>query len=344
MKNHPLGRAGIDGTRMLWPLVLALFVLFGFAGHSLADGATTRIVVIETAASDTQLLRGLLLENQTKSDAMEGLLKKPNVKTIVDVADLDPWPSQLASIDKNTGKIALGGDMEMKLETSLSLSSGEGKLGRIEHLNAAVRLGGKGLKRYQYLDWTGNSAYLSPMHWQERAFWADRDRCVMIWQFTNVNEAQKAKEDNHLDSENLRMEVRLLQAASGDIDKLGQSKVETREKALHWLTGRARSWKEGGCLVMADHEIGWMDLERKVSRPDPAVEEIAEEETGLIAKGKASVVGERLELKLELNEVFGRDQAMVSEIKSSLVPGVWEFCAIEGLKGANIAAIRLSRE
>lgn len=321
--------------------VTSVFSVFSFAGDS-----KTRIVVLQVPAKTAGQVRGVLSDegNADRLEIMENVLKIQGVKVLAEMKDANPLPNELFRMQEITGKVELGGNLTMNLELNLEICSDGNDPQMREYLGSSIRIPSQQKNSYRYCDSIENRVTLRPNHWQERASWGDAERSLMVWQYTTSDEKSVKKGPAATGDNNLRAEMCFFKARPSEINAVGRCRPETSETALDWLRDRSRLWKEASFLAMADHETGWIDVEKAVSRPHASETAVEETEEGLSAKGKISKRGDQLELSFDFIARLKKGKEAKLNLGATVTPGVWEFRPIEGFPDANVVAFRLSSE
>lgn len=175
--------------------------------------------------------------------------------------------------------------------------------------------------------------------WEERAWWGDDKERIMIRRYAEVNPpADPAKAPNHGAWDCVRVEMPWFQASDADIAKLSLAKPEGRDKAVEWLRGRAKLWRDCGVLARAGERVLWSSVKSE----DFTDGEILEKESGLYLDGGYSGRGQ--ELKMEwtaLAHKEGKEESSQT-LAWPMMPGVWIFLPVKDLGNANLVACRLS--
>ena len=196
---------------------------------------------------------------------------------------------------------------------------------------------------YREFENRGNCMIATLGQWQERAFWSDAKDSHMLWQFVTAEGAPDAGLTKGYGSkEAVWVEMRWLKATPDDAVKLKQAKPETSEKALEWLSGRAKLWRQCGFRVRPGDPASWRSSQALLKLEKGLVVTIRE---SFYIDGTLTETGDRLKMEWKATlKKIDMEQGTSADIAATVNPGVWEFSTVEGFAEANVLACRLVRE
>lgn len=309
-------------------------ILIGCVVGSQAWGESrTRYSLIRVPSADAAAMRFELASfaRGSKLAMLDDSLKKGGGTILAEFTQVNPWHAEPVDLQKVTGKIQAGGE-ELELGVKLKIEGSGDPL--VTH-SAEVTLptGGKGARFFQMI---GGSAIRQPAAWHERCCWSDGKECLMLWEYP-VREGESEEEAVQGNSA-VQVEMRWFQANEADITKLGASKPETREKALQWLAGRAKLWREAGYGFKVGNPSVWQmtqgkhDPERGESISDESftIQTKCQEEEGKLKMVWTTSVGKK-----------GQEES--TTLNAGMTSGVWEFLPVQGNPDANVIACRVTK-
>lgn len=300
-----------------------------------------RSVVLETSRDEAVEVRARL--NHTteglKMAAIDAEGKVKGVRKVVDISTAGPW-------DRDWN----GGPLRMKESSGTFDFNGEKRDMQIILDFTNFRAGRNGVSHMfssyfelmetpkRTCDYWGHNrgVTVTSGKWQEMTMWSDDKHSVMLWQFVVADTAL----EEIVESENCGiLEIRLYQASVEDIALLGKSKPDTREKAIAWLSGRAKLWRETRMLIADGQDSSYMssDADHKIRDGETAVEGDT-----LEIDAKIKREGDRRQLTCDVahrgNE---KDREYKKTITGDLPTGLWEMHQLDGCTEANLVVYRL---
>jgi len=310
------------------------------AGVSAED--SVRLVAIQATPKDAATLRADLADpvKGARSMAIDTLLKKGTV-LLADFQEADPWRQEPVKMTKIVGEIKFGGQNMKDLGVVAGIEGGKFGPVTADALDAEIALPGKG-QTYRSYGVMGNTTVAKSGRWQERAWWGDGKDTFMLWQYATVNApADPAKRSETGSWDCVRVEMRWFQAAEADLAKLAQAKPESRDKAMEWLSGKAKLWKECGFRARTGERSMWHSLEVELDMKDG---EVIERQDGLSLDGSFSGQGGDLKMEWDV-EAFVKEKGPTSfKLTAPMAPGVWVFLPVKDVANSNVVACRLSRD
>jgi hypothetical protein len=163
---------------------------------------------------------------------------------------------------KVTGSAGAAGQ-ERDLEVKLDLTPGGAQnKGLISVSSFAEEPQGK--KAYQ-----GNSAACQQLNipegrWLELASWGRENETLMLWAY-NPSEGTASTAPA-----SLRIEVKFCLATDADIELLKKATKETREKAVKWILGRSKVYRESVAPAAIGQKTRWEMSDTKLDAKDGA--------------------------------------------------------------------------
>jgi hypothetical protein len=302
--------------------------------HSVLHGAaSTRTVYFNVLAKNVLKVRNDLRDpvSGSKLETMDALLKMPGITVLADFHEADPWHGERVELSKYTGAIKSDGevlDLGVRLETQRS----EGLNVRYD-AEITVPTTVKGARCFQALGFT---AVTKPDAWCERACWGDGERTWMMWEYSALGDPPQK-----LDLKSatyVKVEMQWFQASVTDVAKLAESKPDTREKAMQWLTERAKLWREVGYDSKLSSPGVWQMSQGK---HDPEKGAAVSDERFII-QTECQEEGGKFGVAFSMTSPDGKKEK-VTTLKADMIPETWEFFPLEGNAKANVVACRVSR-
>ncbi|MFM2241555.1 MAG: hypothetical protein RLZ97_410 [Verrucomicrobiota bacterium] len=295
---------------------------------------STRLVALRLPAEEVAAVRAELNapEKSGKPETMAAVLKRRGVALVADLQQENPWQEERVELEKTTGTLESAGDV-LDLGVKLKLWSHRREGGVDARLQAEILLptGGKGIRQ---LDGSGEMRLTEPGRWREWLCWGDGKEAVMLWEYPlGFSAGAKPEDDGRVP---VRVEMKWFKAGEADLARLEKSKPETREKALEWLEGRARGWKEAVYSFRLGNPSIWAVSEGKHEVEDDLM--MAEDGLTIETKGVAVEGSIKLDWDVKARE---RSKEKDSHLSATLEPGIWEFLPVEGVAGANLVACRI---
>lgn len=303
---------------------------------------TTRLVVLRMPNSEATGVRAVFNEAGANSETMDAILKRPGVSELAGFKATEPWRYDVGFLSKETGGIELNGEIRKSLGVQLGLVDSDAGVGIDETLATDItwQTTPNGYREFEN---RGNCMIATLGKWQERAFWSDAKDCHMLWQFvTAEGNADAGVTRGYGSKEAVWVEMRWLKATPEDAVKLKQSKPETRDKALEWLSGRAKLWRQCGFRARPGDRASWRSSQALLKFENGSVVTIRE---SFFVDGTLTETGD--ELKMEWQATLRKidiEKGISSDVVATVKPAVWEFSMVEGLPDANVLATRLVRD
>ncbi|RYD43147.1 MAG: hypothetical protein EOP85_10470 [Verrucomicrobiaceae bacterium] len=297
-----------------------------------------RSVVLEVRRDDAPEVRARLNHktNGLQVATIDGEAKAAGVRKVMDFSSSGPWGGGTVEMKGSTGNLDFNGQ-KRDLEVSLDIMNPKaGRNGISQSVSSYFELLETTKSTRSY--WGDNRGVtVASGRWQEMTMWSDSKYSVMLWQFVSADPATGETSE----STNLGMlEIRFYQATAEDIEQLGKSKPETREKAIAWLAGRAKPWQESRMLIADGQDSSYMfsDGDYKIADGETYVES---DSLSIVAKLERE--GGQINLTCEIGAHYGQDkgQKFDKTITGKLNRGIWDFQRIEGCKSANLVVYRL---
>lgn len=303
---------------------------------------TTRLVVMRMPNSETTAVRAALNDAGANSDVMDAVLKRPGVNELASFKETEPWRHEVGFLSKEIGGITLEGELRKSLGVQLGLVDSDTGLGIDETLSTDItwQTTPNGYREFEN---RGNCMIATLDRWQERSFWSDAKDSHMVWQLVTADGKPDGDPPRGYGSKDgVWVEMRWLKAATDDAMKLKQSKPGTRDKALEWLTGRAKLWRQCGFRVRPGDPASWRASQALLKLDKGSVVTIRE---SFYIDGTLTESGDQLKMawKATLKKIDA-EQGTSADIAATVKPGVWEFSTVEGFADANILATRLVRD
>lgn len=313
-------------------LVIVQLVCFPIAPRLWGE-SRTRLSFFKLPVSEVGIVRAELVDpaNARNPETIDAVTKRLELTVLAQFDQADPWCAEPLNLEKSMGGIQSGGE-ELALGVKLKIE-GSGNLEVANNAEVTLPTGGKGARFFQVI---GGTAIRQPGAWHERCCWSDGKDCLMLWEYPVLEE--DSGEAVAQRSSTLQVEMRWFQASEADITKLGASKPETREKALQWLAGRAKLWREAGYGFKMGNPSVWQmtqgkhDPERGESISDESftIQTKCQEEEGKLKMVWTTSVGKKGEEKS-------------TSLNAEMTSGVWEFLPVQGNPDANVIACRVTK-
>lgn len=324
------------------PSVSAAIALLAISLPLAGVEMTTRLVVMRLPNSETTAVRAAFSDTGAKPETMDTVLKRPGVSELASFKETEPWRHQVGFLSKEIGGITLEGELRKSLGVQLGLADSDAGLGIDETLSTDItwQTTPNGYREFEN---RGNCMIATLGRWQERAFWSDAKDSHMLWQLVTADgEPDAGLTKGYGSKEAVWVEMRWLKAAQEDAVKLKLSKPETSEKALEWLSGRAKLWRQCGFRVRPGDPASWRSSQALLKLEKGSVVTIRE---SFYIDGTLTESGDQLKMawKATLKKIDA-EQGTSADIAATVKPGVWEFSTVEGFADANVLAIRLVRE
>ncbi|QJE95947.1 hypothetical protein [Luteolibacter luteus] len=323
----------------LLSLVSAAALLLG-ASAKAED--SMRLVAIKAAPKEAAELRKALADplHSTKSMTIDTLAKR-GMTVLGDFTETNPWRMESVKMTKITGSLKAGGQIMKELGVVAAVEGGKFGTLTADSLEAEIALSGKG---QTYLSWgvMGNMAVIKSGVWRERAWWNDGKDTFMLWQFPEVTAPGDPKRQGGGGNwDCVKVEMRWFQANDADIEKINQAAPENRDKALEWLVGKAKLWKDCGFRARTGERSMWHSLEVEMAMVDGDAAEIHE---GLSLDGYFAGQEDNLRIEWDVEAPSKKKPTARFQLAAPVKPGVWTFLPVKDVPFANVVACRLTRE
>lgn len=318
-------------SRRKMGLFLCLIYLFD-APYAWSFGST-RLLLLRIAPDDALVLRTEFNSpiGESKSEAFEEMVKRKSLDVLADFNVADPWRAEPVGLEKAMGTIESGGE---RLDLGVKLKfEGRGKPEVSYNAEITLPSGGKGAGFFQAI---GSTTVHLPAAWHERCCWGDGKEIMMLWEYPVVE--VDAKEEPMQEVSAVQVEMHWFRASEVDISKLTASKPETRVKALQWLAGRAKLWREAGYGFKPGNPCIWQVSHGK---HEPEKGASISDENFIVQTECRDEVG-KLRMKWTMiSTKMGEDRA--TTLKSDMTPEIWEFLPVSGNPDANVVACRVTK-
>lgn len=302
---------------------------------------TTRLVILRLPNSEVPAVRAAFGEAGSNAETMEAVLKREGVSELAGFKETEPWRRQVGFLSKEIGGITLDGELRKSLGVQLGLANSDAGLGIDETLSADItwQTTANGYRQFEN---RGNCMIATLGRWQERAFWSDAKDSHMLWQLVTAEGAPDANLTKGYGSkEAVWVEMRWLKATPEDTAKLKLATPETSEKALEWLSGRAKLWRQCGFRVRPGDPASWRSSQALLKLEKGSVVTIRE---SFHIDGTLAEAGDRLKMEWKATlKKIDMEQGTSTDIAATVDPGIWEFSTVEGFQDANVLATRLVR-
>lgn len=324
------------------PLFRLLVIAALLLGAASKAEDSMRLVAIKAAPKEAADLRKALADplHATKSMAIDTLVKR-GATVLGDFRETDPWRMEAVKMTKITGSLKAGGQVMKELGVVAGVEGGKFGTRTADTVEAEIALSGK---NQTYRSWgvMGNMAVIKSGVWRERAWWNDGKDTFMLWQFPEVNTPGDPKREGGGGNwDCVKVEMRWFQVTDADLEKLNQAKPENRDKALEWLSGRAKLWKECGFRARTGERSMWHSLDVEMVMVDGDAAELHE---GLSLDGYFSGQGEDLKIEWDAEVPSKGKPTAIFQLASPVKPGIWTFLPVKDVPLANVVACRLTRE
>lgn len=345
MRDHPnlnIMNPAFRGFPVHFRLFVSAIAPLGFLVAGVVRAETVvRSVVLEARRADAPELRARLNHktNGLKMVTIDAEAKAKGVRKVVDFSTPGPWDKnwnkETVRIKESTGIFDFNGekrDMQVILDFT-NFKAGRNGVSQMFSSYFELMESAKRTRNY----WGDNRGVtVAAGKWQEMTTWSDDKYSMMLWQFVVADDAlgEIAESTN-----SGMLEIRLYQASVEDIAQLGKSKPETREKAVAWLSGRAKPWQETRMLIADGQDSSYMfsDADYKVRDGETDVEGDT-----LSIDAKIKKDGDRRQLTCGISH-SGKEkgQEFKKTITGDLPAGVWEIHQLESCTEANLIVYRL---
>lgn len=324
------------------PIISAAIALLAISLPLFGAEMTTRLVILRLPNSEVTAVRAAFKEEGAGSETMDAVLKRPGVSELAGFKETEPWRHEVGFLSKEIGGITLNGEIRKSLGVQLGLVDSDAGPGIDETLATDItwQTTPNGYREFEN---RGNCMIATLGRWQERAFWSDSKDSHMLWQLVTAGgKTDLAVTRGYGSKEAVWVEMRWWKASPDDAEKLKQSKPETREKALEWLSTRAKLWRQCGFRVRPGDPASWRSSQALLRLENGSVVTIRE---SFYIDGTLTESGDRLktEWKATLKKI-DMEQGTSTDIAATVDPGVWEFSTVEGFPDANVLACRLVRD
>lgn len=303
---------------------------------------TTRLVVLRLPNSEVPAVRAAFGEAGANAETMDAVLKREGVSELAGFKETEPWRHEVGFLSKEIGGITLEGELRKSLGVQMGLVDSDAGLGIDEALSTDItwQTTPNGYRQFEN---RGNCMIATLGRWEERAFWSDSKDSHMLWQLVTAEGAPDAGLTKGYGSkEAVWVEMRWLKATPEDAVKLKQAKPETSEKALDWLSGRAKLWRQCGFRVRPGDPASWRSSQALLKLDKGSVVTIRE---SFYIDGTLTETGDQLKMEWKATlKKIDMEQGTSADIAATVNPGVWEFSTVEGFADANVLATRLVRD
>lgn len=315
--------------------VIACFCIFAEFAYG---QESVRMLVLQVPTADVSFLRTELAspEKLVNVNAIDPLLTRKGVKVLADFKKENPWISHFEL--KELGETILA------VKPSTEVVAGGVKIACSPHqlkfhLSAYFKIDvgfSTGGQNCRYLKSIRSCSIASLSRWHERNCWADAKEAIQLWEFPVSGSAIPRSIPG---TEGLRMEMRWFQATPSDIAKLKESQSATRDKALQWLTARAKFWRETLYVSGPGSESEWEDTSGKNNLDD--IEQPYAEE-GLAVATEKIELGKPVNVSWKVTATV-KGKSTVTPLTGKFEWDVWEFLPVEGIPQANVVACRIGK-
>ncbi|MES2922859.1 MAG: hypothetical protein V4819_14995 [Verrucomicrobiota bacterium] len=324
------------------PSVAAAITMLAISLPLAAVEMTTRLVIMRMPNSETTAVRAALNDAGANPETMDAVLKRPGVGELASFQETEPWRHEVGFLSKEIGGITLEGELRKSLGVQLGLVDSDAGLGVDETLSTDItwQTTPNGYREFEN---RGNCMIATLGRWQERAFWSDAKDSHMLWQFVTAGDAPDAGLTKGYGSkEAVWVEMRWFKTTMDDAVKLKLSKPETSGKALEWLAGRAKLWRQCGFRVRPGDPASWRSSQALLKLDKGSVVTIRE---SFYIDGTLTESGDQLKMawKATLKKIDA-EQGTSMDIAATVKPGAWEFSTVEGFPDANVLATRLVKD
>ena len=314
-------------------LLVAIWISGFLIGPILHGESRTRFSLLRVPAAATSVVR-IELGDPAKGErleTMDALVKQGKIEMISDFTQVNPWISEPIELEKAISGVKVG-EEELELGAKLKFE-GDGKPEVSYSVEVTLPTGGKSACFFQVI---GGSTIRRPAAWHERCCWVDGKDCLMLWEYPVSETDAEEKAASKIPA--VQIEMRWFQASESDLSKLAASKPETREKALQWLMGRAKLWREAGYGFKLGNPSVWQMTQGK---HDPERGESISDESFTLQTQCREEAGK---LKMSwMTSVQKKGEEKSSSLSAEMMPGVWEFLPLEGNPEANVIACRVTK-
>ncbi len=303
---------------------------------------TTRLVILRLPNSEVTAVRAAFKESGANPETMDAVLKLPGVSELAGFKETEPWRHEIGFLSKEIGGITLEGELRKSLGVQMGLVDSDAGLGIDETLSTDItwQTTPNGYRQFEN---RGNCMIATLGRWEERAFWSDAKDSHMLWQLATADgEPDAGLTKGYGSKEAVWVEMRWLKATPEDTAKLKLATPETSEKALEWLTGRAKLWRQCGFRVRPGEPASWRSSQALLKLDKGSVVTIRE---SFYIDGTLTETGDRLKMEWKATlKKIDAEQGTSADIAATVNPGIWEFSTVGGFADANVLACRLVRE
>lgn len=287
---------------------------------------------IQVPSKDADGLRKLLSSDQmaAKPEAIAGLPKSAaEIASFKNITFESGAP--FAGIKPNG--VAGAAEQERALEVKLNLTPGTAKNAGLLSVSAFAE---EPISKKAYQGYAASCSQLKLPEgkWLEVASWGRGNDTLMLWAYNPSEGAAPAAPSS------LRLEARFCLAAPADIEQLKKATTETREKAVKWILGRSKTYRESTAPAAIGQKTSWEISDTKLDAKDGAVLveqtaihwdcKLAKQETGIESTWKISLSG------------GGSKEETVHSMTLNSTLQIWDYTPVDGGKEFNLMIFRIS--
>ncbi len=305
-----------------------------------AAGESVRLVVLKVPAKQAEQVRlGMNHpERAVKAETLDFVVKKLGVTPLADFSQDNPWSGVPIDMKKPMGGIIVDGESAQDLGVSLRFQGNKTETGTNELLATEVYLPLKemGYHRYQTLEGT---TIIPASRWMERSCWANSEETLMLWEF--ITRDAEVPKDALPHTPGLRLEFKFYDTVPSDLDVVDQAKPEEKEKALQWLSGKAKLRREAVFHARQAQGAVWCDASGVIQQKG---KKVTGEETSLnielapLARGEAPVINLTLSGKGP-----EKGKAFEQKLPAASDSGIWGYVPLKDVPGANTLVYRVTK-